>query len=155
MKKCKQNFFTKFFENNLKNLKNTWSGIKNVRLMKRCSPYSTALVAYQSETIENPERISNIFNNYVSAIREKTQEKIKHSHNNYSDHLTYENPDSFFLSPTDKEKLNLLSPPLISTNRLLHIVFLIWFLKCLKMIFLNSLLSYLIFLLAQALSQLF
>ena len=28
MKKSKQKYFTKFFENNLKNLKNTWKGIK-------------------------------------------------------------------------------------------------------------------------------
>ena len=34
MKKSKQNYFTKFFENNLKNLKNTWKGIKSKISMK-------------------------------------------------------------------------------------------------------------------------
>ena len=34
MKKSKQNYFTKFLENNLKNLKNTWKGIKSIISVK-------------------------------------------------------------------------------------------------------------------------
>ena len=33
----------------------------------------------------------------------------KHSHKNYIYYLTNENPDSFFLSPTNKKKLKLFS----------------------------------------------
>ena len=39
---------------------------------------------------------------------EKTQVKIKHSHKNYTDYLTNENPGSFFLSPTDKEEIKFI-----------------------------------------------
>ena len=85
MKKSKQNYFTKFFENNLKNLKNTWKRIKSITSMKSYSLYFPMILTYLSETIDNPKRISYIFKNYFSTIGEKTQEKIKQSHKNYSD----------------------------------------------------------------------
>ena len=107
--KSKQNYFAKFFENNLKNLKNTWKGIKSIISMKNSSSNSPTLRTYQNENINNPEIISNIFNNYFSTIGEKTQEKIKHSHKKYTDYLTNENPDMFFLSPTNKEIKFILS----------------------------------------------
>ena len=80
MKKSKQNYFTKFFENNLNNLKNTWKGIKSIISMKSSFSNSPTLLTFQNENIDNPERIANIFNDYFSTICEKTQAKIKHSH---------------------------------------------------------------------------
>ena len=32
----------------------------------------------QNESVDNPKRIANIFNNYFSTIGKKTQAKIKH-----------------------------------------------------------------------------
>ena len=77
--------------------------------MKSSSSYSQTLLTYQSEIIDNnPKGISNIFNNYLSIIGEKIQEKEKHSHKNYPYYLPNENPNSFFLSPTDKEKIKFI-----------------------------------------------
>ena len=108
LKKSKQNYFTRFFENNLKNLKNTWKGIKSI--ISKKSPFSNSLtlLTFQNENIDNPERIANIFNNYFSTIGEKTQAKIKHLHKKYTDYLTNENSDTFFLSPTDKEEIKFI-----------------------------------------------
>ena len=53
--------------------------------MKSSSSISENLLAYQHESIDNPERIANILNNYFSTIGEKTNAKIKHSLNNYID----------------------------------------------------------------------
>ena len=61
MKKSKQNYFTKFFENNLKNLKNTWKGIKSIISMKISFSNSPTLLTFQNENTDNPERIANIF----------------------------------------------------------------------------------------------
>ena len=108
MKNSKQNYFTKFFENNLQNLKNTWKGIESIISMKSSSSYSPILLTYQNDNIDNSERIANIFNNYFSTIGEKTQAKIKHSHKHYTDYLTNESPDSFFLSPTNKEEIKII-----------------------------------------------
>ena len=108
MKKSKQNYFTKFFENNLKNLKNTWKGIKSIISMKSSFSNTPTLLTFQNENIDNPERIANIFNNYFSTIGEKTQAKIKQLHKKYTDYLTNENSDTFFPSPTDKEEIKFI-----------------------------------------------
>ena len=108
MKKSKQNYFTMLFENNLKNLKNTWKVIKSIISMKSSSSNSPTLLTYQNENIDNPEIIANIFNNYFSTIGEKTQAKIKHSHENNTDYLTNGNPDSFFFSPANKEEIKII-----------------------------------------------
>ena len=76
--------------------------------MKSSSSNSPTLLTYQNENIDNPERIANIFNNYFNTIGEKTQSKIKHSHKTYTDYLTNENPDLFFLSPTNKEEIKFI-----------------------------------------------
>ena len=53
--------------------------------MKSSSSISENLLTYQNESIDNPERIANILSNYFSTIGEKTNAKIKHSLNNYTD----------------------------------------------------------------------
>ena len=105
MKKSKQKYFPKFFESNLKNLKNTWNGIKSMISMKSSFSNTPILLTFQNESINNPERIANIFNTYFSTVGKETQAKIKHSHKKYTDYPLNENPDTFFLSPTNKEEI--------------------------------------------------
>ena len=76
--------------------------------MKSCFSDSPTLLTLQNEKIDNHETIANIFNNYFSTIGEKTQAKIKHSHKKYTSCLTNENPDTFFLSPTNKEEIKFI-----------------------------------------------
>ena len=44
----------------------------------------------------------------VYTIGEKTQAKIKYSHKRYTDYLTNENLNFFFLSPTEKDEIKLI-----------------------------------------------
>ena len=91
----------------LKNLKNTWKGVKSITSTKSSSSNSPLLLTYQNDNNDNPERIANIFHNYFSTIGEKTQVKTKHSSKNYTDYLTNENPDSFFLSPANIKEIKI------------------------------------------------
>ena len=75
--------------------------------MKSSSSNSPMLLTYQNDNNDYPERIANIFNNYVSTIGEKTQAKIKHSHKHYTDYLTKENPESFFLSSANNKEIKI------------------------------------------------
>ena len=102
----KKNYFTKLFENNLKNF--NWKSSKRIISVKSSSSNSPVLLTQQTDNIDNPERIANIFHNYFTTTGEKTQSKIKHSHKNYTDYLTNENPDSFSLSPTNKEEIRII-----------------------------------------------
>ena len=131
MKRSKQNNYTKYFENNLTSIKNTWKEIKSIISMRSSSSITPTLLTFQNETIDNPKRIANIFNNYFSTIGKKNQAKIKYSHKNYTDYLTNENSNSFFLSPTDKEETKLIlssvdiskaTGPYSIPNKVLHLL---------------------------------
>ena len=108
MKRSKQNYYSKYFESNLTNIKNTWKGIKSVISMRNSSSITPTLLTVQNGTIDNLKRIGNIFNNYFITIGKKTQPKIIYSYKNYTDYITNENRNSFFLSPTDKEEIKLI-----------------------------------------------
>ena len=55
MKESIQSYFTKFFENDLKNLKNTCKNIKSINFIKSSSS-SPILLTYQNRNIEIPEK---------------------------------------------------------------------------------------------------
>ena len=76
--------------------------------MKSSFSNTTTLLTFQNENIDKPEKIASIFNNCFSTIGEKTQAKIKHSHKKYTDYLSNKNPDTFFLSPTNKEEIKFI-----------------------------------------------
>ena len=107
VKKVNETISPIFFENNLKNIKNIWKGIKIIISMKSSFSNSPTLLTFQNANIDNVERIANIFNNF-STIGEKAQAKIKHSHKKCNDYLSNENLDTFFLSLTNKEEIKFI-----------------------------------------------
>ena len=113
MKTSKQNYYSKYFESNLTNIKNTWKGIKSIISMRSSSSVTPTLLTFQNETTDNLKRIASIFNNVFSTISKKTQAKIKYSYKKCTDYLTNENPNSFFLSPKDKEEIKLILSSLV------------------------------------------
>ena len=110
MKKSKQNYFTKYFESNIKNLKNTWKGIKRIISLKNSASSSPNLLNVNNELANDPLKIANVFNNYYSSGGEKTQSKIKFSNKNYTDYLHGENFNSFFITHIDsKEVISIIT----------------------------------------------
>ena len=75
MKKSKQNYFTKYFETNIKNLK----GIKSIISLKNSASSSPNVIYFNNELTSDPLKIANVFNNYFSSIGEKTQSKARFS----------------------------------------------------------------------------
>ena len=110
MKKSKQNYFTKYFESNIKNLKNTWKGIKSIISLKNSASSSPNLLNFNNELTSDPLKIANVFNNYFSSIGEKAQSKLRFSNKTYTDYLQGDNLNSFFITPTDsKEVISIIS----------------------------------------------
>ena len=62
MKKSKQNYFTKYFEYNIKNLKNTWKGIKSIISLKKSTSSSPNLLNFNNELTSDALKIANVFN---------------------------------------------------------------------------------------------
>ena len=90
MKKSKQNYFTKYFESNIKNLKNTWNGIKSI-ILKNSASNSHNFLNFKNELTSDPPKIANVFNNYFSSIGEKAQSKTGFSNKTYTDYLHGDN----------------------------------------------------------------
>ena len=95
MKKSKQNYFTKYFETNIKNLKSTWKGIRSIISLKNSNSSSPNVINFNNELKSDPLKIANVFNNYFSSIGEKAPSKTRFSNKNYTDYLHGENFNSF------------------------------------------------------------
>ena len=104
MKKSKQNNLTKHFESNIKNLKNTWKGIKSIISLKRSASSSPNLLNFNNELRSDPLKIANVFKNYFSPIGEKTQSKIRLSKKT-SDNLHSDNLNCVFITHTNSEEV--------------------------------------------------
>ena len=102
MKQHKQNYHTKYFENNWNNIKNTWKGIKTIISIKNI----TATVPHSIEF--NSKTITDFFFNYFTSIAKKINSNIKFSPKHYTDYLSYSNTNTFFLTPTDKNEISLI-----------------------------------------------
>ena len=121
MKKSKQSYFAKYFESNIKNLKNTWKGIKNITSNSASS--SPNLLNFNNELTSDPLKMASVFNKYFSLVGEKTQSKIRFSNKNYTDYLHGENFNYFFIIPKTVKKLFLLYSHSVKTNLLVQIVY--------------------------------
>ena len=106
----KENYFNKYFSDNVKNLRETWKGIKNIIQMKNNTDSLPTCILDNGLPITEPSEIANSFNSYFSSIGETLQSKIKSSHTHFSKYLKNPNIYSFFLSPTNKiEIMELIS----------------------------------------------
>ena len=76
LKKSKQAYCDKYFETNLKNINNTWKGIKSLISLKTlASSVPTVLFLEMAIPITNLYDIANTFNNYFTSIAE-TAKKV-------------------------------------------------------------------------------
>ena len=92
----------------MNNIKNTWTGIRNLISWKQsASPY-IHLLSQDNETVSNPKKIAYIFNDYFSTIAEKTKVKVRFSNKSFDEFLQHPNKNSFFLRPTISDEITNL-----------------------------------------------
>ena len=93
----------------MNNIKNTWKGIRNLISWKQsASPY-IHLLSQDNETVSNPKKIVNIFNDYFSTIAEKTKAKVRFSNKSFDAFLQHPKESSFFLRPTSSDEITNLN----------------------------------------------
>ena len=105
LKRSKCLYFTKFFNDNPNNLKNTWKSIKNLILLKNVSHSSASSIYYNNKTVTSPFEIANVFNNYFSDFALDIQSSIKYSAKKFHEVLPPLSIKSFFLSTSDKNEI--------------------------------------------------
>ena len=93
MKQSKQIYYTKYFENNWNNFKNTWKGIKTMISVKNIATIVPHSIEFNNRTITDPTAMSNVFNNYFFSTAKETNSKIKFSPKHYTDYLFSDLPD--------------------------------------------------------------
>ena len=110
IRKSKQNHFNKYFSDNVKNLRETWKGIKSIIQTKNTNDSLPTCIFDNDVSITNPNHIANTFNSYFSSIGETLQSKIHSSHLSFTRYLKNPNIHSLFISPTDSTEIqNLIS----------------------------------------------
>ena len=104
------NYYKQYFEANMSNIKNTQKEIKSIITIKNTLSDFPKYLSSNDSSFTNQVEISNIFNNYFASIAEKTKVSINYSHKHFSDFLKDKNQNSFFQSPTSKQKIqNIIS----------------------------------------------
>ena len=89
MKQSKQIYYTKYFENNWNNIKNTWEGIKTIILIKNITATVPHSIEFNNKTITDPTAMSNVFNNSFTSIAKKINSNTKFSPKHYTGYLSY------------------------------------------------------------------
>ena len=103
----KQQYYTKFFNDNLTNMKKTWEGIKSIlaRKSNNSKPISSIKDPDDNNSISsNPNRIANILNKHFASVGPKLANKLPSVQRNYFDFLNRSN------SPDTSFAFNLVTP---------------------------------------------
>ena len=115
LKRSKQSYFSKFFESNWNNIKNTWKRIKSLITLNCISTSVPMTLNHNNETATNSVEIAKIFNNHFAFVAEKTRTNVNYSQKHFSEYIE-NNSISFFLFPTNKnEILSIISS--LNTNK--------------------------------------
>ena len=72
LKESKQIFYTKYFESNWSNIRNTWKRIKTITSIKNITTVIPHSTEFNNRTITDSTAMSNVFNNYFISVAERT-----------------------------------------------------------------------------------
>ena len=100
-RKSQREYLQDYFAKNIKNIKNTWKGIKSVIKINTSNRSQPSSLLVNNKLISEPKQVAETFNEYFSTIAEKLQGKIKHTPKNFSSFLQNPNPYSFFIMPAN------------------------------------------------------
>ena len=103
----KQQYYSKFFNDNLTNMKKTWEGINNLlaRKLKKTKPINSIRVPTNNDSVTcDQRRIANVLNDHFASVGPKLANKLPTVQRNYLEFMNRTNsPDSSFV-------FNLVTP---------------------------------------------
>ena len=104
-RQSKSNYFSKFFNENSKNTKKIWSGIRELISSSVNKSTKNVSLSIDGSISSNPKKVANHFNDFFSTIADKVRSEIPQSHRHFSNFLRNRNRSSIFLSPTTPEEV--------------------------------------------------
>ena len=110
IKISKQNYYKKFFSDNIKNSKQIWNGINNLIFKSHSNKNNNISIKIKDIMIKNEAEIASAFNDFFGSIAQNLQDKIP-NFGNFQDYVTGLNsPESFFFKAvTESEMLKTFS----------------------------------------------
>ena len=100
-RKSQKEYLQEYFSKNIKNIKNTWKGIKSVIKINTSNRSQPSSLLVNKKLVSEPPLVAETFNEYFTTIAEKLQNKIKHVPKHFSSFLQNSNPHNFFIMPTN------------------------------------------------------
>ena len=104
IRKSKKDYYNKFFDDNVNNLKKTWKGIKDLLHQKKSSEISQ--INQNDINITDSTKIAKTFNNFFVNVGPNCEKKIPKSHKNPLSYMGRPNPNVLLLSPTTPEEIS-------------------------------------------------
>ena len=80
LKRAKEKYFTNFFNENIKEIKKTWKGIKNLVSVKQNKNETPSLITKDEKYINDPVSIANTFNNFFTSLTEIAYSNFQTNH---------------------------------------------------------------------------
>jgi hypothetical protein len=96
---AKQNYYQNYFTVNSKNIKNIWSGIKELISIKPRGSNHPSKLILRNKTVKDPKTIATAFNNYFATIGGRLSSEIPTTNVEPETFLGPSLANSFFLSP--------------------------------------------------------
>ena len=105
-RKSKINYFDAYFQANKSNMKNLWTGIKSIINTKsKNSLQSISQLTADGETIQDPQKMANVFNNFFVSVSTQVSSEIPRTKKSPLDYLKNRNMNSFFISPVTHSEI--------------------------------------------------
>ena len=95
MRKSIKLHYQTYFEENAKEIRKTWSGVKNIINFRTMTKEQATSMIIENKLKTDPTNIAEGFNNYFSLIAEKLQQNLTFGNVNFSKYL---NEPSYFIS---------------------------------------------------------
>ena len=91
----------------MKNIKNTWKGIKSIISPKAKDAESPKIIKTKhGETITDTKLIADNLNNFFCSVAQLVQEKIKYVFKPFKDYLSKPCNDSFIITPCTEDEIS-------------------------------------------------
>ena len=106
IKISKKEYYHKYFESNNKNIKNIWTGIKQIINIKPVnSGLPSKIVLQNREELADSKQIATAFNEYFANIGNNIASSIPQVNMSAMSYLPTRQPASFFLYPTTTNEI--------------------------------------------------
>ena len=130
LKRAKEEYFTNFFNENIKDIKKNWKSIKTLVSLRQKNNDTPSLATKDGKYINDPVAIANTFNNFFTSVAEIVHSKIKFSNKSFKNFLSSEIKDSLLITSTNKEEIyniislnsNISSGPNSIPTKVLHLL---------------------------------